>query len=120
MPYSEGNEKMESVAIIGMAGRFPGSQNIQVYWNNLVNGVNSISFLNEELIEKYKIDAKILNHPNFVKSRGGVLEKKDSFDFQLSYGVGSFFIIFINSGHSGGLKPVSFLKRLESKLRSIE
>jgi len=31
------------VAIIGMSGRFPGAQNIEQFWHNLINGVESIS-----------------------------------------------------------------------------
>ncbi|MDT2312753.1 beta-ketoacyl synthase N-terminal-like domain-containing protein [Paenibacillus larvae] len=32
------------IAVIGMACRFPGAKNIDEYWNNLVNGTESISF----------------------------------------------------------------------------
>ena len=31
------------VAIIGMAGRFPGADNVELYWENLRNGVDSIT-----------------------------------------------------------------------------
>lgn len=37
----------ESVAIIGLAGRFPGAGNIQEFWNNVVEGKNSISEFEE-------------------------------------------------------------------------
>lgn len=46
------------IAIIGMAGRFPGAQNIDEFWKNLVNGVESIKKLtNQENDNKYKIRA---------------------------------------------------------------
>ena len=32
------------IAIIGMACKFPGANNINEYWNNIKNGVESISF----------------------------------------------------------------------------
>src|SRR3989338_9328195 len=32
-----------SVAVIGMACRFPGAENYQQFWNNLVNSINSIT-----------------------------------------------------------------------------
>ncbi|MGP3748395.1 phosphopantetheine-binding protein [Bacillus sp. 3A_MP1] len=34
----------DSIAIIGMAGRFPGAKNIDEFWHNLKNGKESISF----------------------------------------------------------------------------
>jgi len=39
---------VEDVAIIGMAGRFPGAKNIDEFWCNLRDGVESISFLSDE------------------------------------------------------------------------
>ena len=40
------------IAIIGMAGRFPGAANLDQYWRNLRDGVESISFFSErELAE---------------------------------------------------------------------
>ncbi|MCF4970216.1 AMP-binding protein, partial [Nostoc sp. CMAA1605] len=35
------------IAIIGMAGRFPGAKNIDSFWENLKNGVETISFFSE-------------------------------------------------------------------------
>jgi acyl transferase domain-containing protein len=42
--YSESIE----IAIIGMAGRFPGARNIEEFWRNLRNGVESVTFLSDE------------------------------------------------------------------------
>lgn len=33
-----------AIAIIGMAGRFPGAKNVTEFWQNLRNGVESIFF----------------------------------------------------------------------------
>jgi len=42
-------EAFESIAVIGMAGCFPGARNLNEYWDNLCRGVESISvFTNEE------------------------------------------------------------------------
>ena len=35
------------IAVIGMAGRFPGAENVEQFWQNLRDGVESISFFNE-------------------------------------------------------------------------
>ncbi|MHC5823208.1 MAG: type I polyketide synthase, partial [Nostoc sp.] len=67
------------VAIIGMAGRFPGAKNIEEFWQNLQNGVESIaSFTDEELISS-GIDSTMLNDPQYVKSRAA-LEDVELFD----------------------------------------
>ena len=68
------------IAIIGMAGRFPGAGNVNEFWNNLKNGVESISFLSDEDIKKYEIEPSLLENPNFVPALGGVLQGKDIFD----------------------------------------
>ncbi len=68
------------IAVIGMAGRFPGADNIDGFWNNLKNGVESITFLTDKEIEEGGIPPEWLRNPNFVRSRGGVLESKKFFD----------------------------------------
>ncbi|HLP59839.1 MAG TPA: polyketide synthase, partial [Candidatus Deferrimicrobium sp.] len=66
------------IAVIGMAGRFPGAKNTREFWSNLKNGVESISFLNEE--DLAGIDPELHKNPLFVKTKGGVLENFDCFD----------------------------------------
>ena len=40
----------EAVAIVGMAGRFPGADNVQQFWQNMRDGVESIvHFTDDEL-----------------------------------------------------------------------
>lgn len=41
----ETQEGLEPIAIIGMAGRFPGAKNINEFWQNLDHGVESISLI---------------------------------------------------------------------------
>ena len=36
------------IAIIGMAGRFPGAESIDVFWNNLQSGVESIALFDDD------------------------------------------------------------------------
>ncbi|MGD2085538.1 MAG: SDR family oxidoreductase [Candidatus Aminicenantes bacterium] len=59
------------IAIIGMSARFPGAANIETFWNNLKNGVESVAFSS---------DREVNGDPGFVKSKGGVLENKEFFD----------------------------------------
>ncbi len=61
--YSESD-----IAIIGMAGRFPGAKNVNEFWENLKSGVESITREIEESSENPTIKAK------------GILEECDLFD----------------------------------------
>ena len=38
------------IAIIGLAGSFPGAKNIDEFWNNLQNGKESISFCEQDTV----------------------------------------------------------------------
>ena len=67
------------IAIIGMAGRFPGEKTIDKFWQNLQNGVESISFFTDEELLASGTNPVILNDPKFVKARA-VLEDVECFD----------------------------------------
>ena len=69
----------EAIAVIGMSGRFPGARNVAEFWNNLANGVESISFFSDEDLRSAGVDPTWLQHPDYVKA-GGVLADIDMFD----------------------------------------
>lgn len=71
-----------AIAIIGMAGRFPGANSVDQFWENLCNGVESIVELSDEQLAAAKVDPLILQNPNYVK-REGVLDGVSSFDAAL-------------------------------------
>jgi len=77
------SEHFGKVAIIGMGGRFPRARNIDEFWQNLRNGVESISFFTNEELEFSALDSATeiatLNNPNYVKA-AAVLEEAESFD----------------------------------------
>jgi phthiocerol/phenolphthiocerol synthesis type-I polyketide synthase E len=62
------HELTSAVAIIGMAGRFPGARNIDEYWSNVTHGVESIQIAPKD-------DA----HPNRVMA-AGMLDDIQLFD----------------------------------------
>jgi phthiocerol/phenolphthiocerol synthesis type-I polyketide synthase E len=74
---SNRNEELQGIAIVGMAGRFPGAKNVAEFWENIKNGVESITDLTEE--ELALIDEELLNDPNYVK-RGAFLDAPEEFD----------------------------------------
>lgn len=72
-------EDNDDIAIIGMAGRFPGARTVDQFWQNLRDGVESItSFTDEQLVSR-GIDPGQLSHPNYVKA-GTILEDIELFD----------------------------------------
>ncbi|MEM6613963.1 MAG: beta-ketoacyl synthase N-terminal-like domain-containing protein, partial [Cyanobacteria bacterium P01_C01_bin.72] len=61
-------QKNEAIAIIGMAGRFPGAKDIDEYWHNLQQGVNSIRFLSDaELIES-GVRQDLIDNSDYVRA----------------------------------------------------
>jgi amino acid adenylation domain-containing protein len=70
----------EEIAIIGMSGRFPGAKNIDQFWQNLVNGVESISLFKEDELEFSVASAEMrAQGQKFIGARG-VLDDVDLFD----------------------------------------
>lgn len=70
----------KKIAVIGMACRYPGANNIKEYWNNLLEGKDTIKrFTDEELSPfEFRFD-EVKNNPDFVRARG-ILDNVDKFD----------------------------------------
>ncbi len=61
---------LDGIAIIGMAGRFPGAGDVETFWKNIVAGVESISrFTDDELECARAIATSLRNDPNYIKAR---------------------------------------------------
>jgi len=67
------------IAIIGMSGRFPKAHNLDAFWQNLRDGVESISFFSDQELKFVGIDQSLLSDPNYVKA-SAVLEDAELFD----------------------------------------
>ena len=78
-PTTNGSE----IAVIGLAGRFPGAPDLVTLWRNLRDGVESISrFAPDELESSALLPPRLREHPDFVPA-GGVLADVDRFDHEL-------------------------------------
>ncbi|ALF53427.1 beta-ketoacyl synthase [Nostoc piscinale CENA21] len=76
----ENNEFNNSeIAIIAVAGRFPGAKDIESFWHNLREGVESISWLTDEELINSSVSVDLLSNPSYVKA-SGVLEDIELFD----------------------------------------
>ncbi|MEM7349874.1 MAG: amino acid adenylation domain-containing protein [Acidobacteriota bacterium] len=74
--------KTGEVAILAMAGRFPGAPDLSGFWSNLRDGVESISFFSREELVAAGVDPAILEDPDYVPACG-VLEGASLFDASL-------------------------------------
>jgi amino acid adenylation domain-containing protein len=68
----------ESIAIVGMAGRFPGAASVDELWQNLIDGRDSITRFTPEQLSPL-VPRELRNHPGYVPARGGVADV-DRFD----------------------------------------
>jgi acyl transferase domain-containing protein len=69
----------EEIAIVGMAGRFPGARNLDEFWQNLRDGVVSIKPFSKDQLKACGVEEAVLKNPSFVNS-GAVIEEADFFD----------------------------------------
>jgi len=67
------------IAIIGMAGRFPGAGSVEEFWHILRDGKEAIAQLDADTLRQQGIDDVLLNDPQYVRA-GGVLADVDQFD----------------------------------------
>jgi phthiocerol/phenolphthiocerol synthesis type-I polyketide synthase E len=73
---------MEPIAIIGMAGRFPGSDTIEEFWANLAAGRDCLTEISDEELLRYHEDPELIARPDYIRKRP-ILPDSDSFDAQL-------------------------------------
>ncbi|HEY2943078.1 MAG TPA: type I polyketide synthase, partial [Vicinamibacteria bacterium] len=74
-PRYDGSE----IAVVGMAGRFPGAPDLDAFWRNLESGVESISVFSEQEVRESGEDAKLLENPAYVRARP-ILDGVELFD----------------------------------------
>ncbi|OOM76971.1 gramicidin S synthase 2 [Clostridium puniceum] len=74
-------EKEDDIAIIGMAARVPGAEDINSFWRNIYNGVNNITHFNNEELINAGFDANLVQNNNFVKAKG-IINDVDTFDYK--------------------------------------
>ncbi|MDD1059816.1 acyltransferase domain-containing protein [Streptomyces cocklensis] len=79
----EGDRDLDRIAIVGMAGRFPGAGDVDTFWTNLEQGKDGITSFTDEELAAAGTDPELLARDGYVKAKG-VLEGADLFD-------GSFF-----------------------------
>ncbi|HYO57344.1 non-ribosomal peptide synthetase/type I polyketide synthase, partial [Archangium sp.] len=56
------------IAIIGMAGRFPGARNVEEFWRNLCEGVEARTVLSDEELEAAGVERAVWTRPDYVRA----------------------------------------------------
>ncbi len=67
------------IAVIGLAGRFPGASTISEYWDNLKNGVHSVRTFSEPELIAAGVEPDLAAKAEYVKAKG-YLEAGNCFD----------------------------------------
>ena len=78
MSANETQDLSNALAIVGMAGRFPGARTVAEFWQNQLAGVESIAQFRVEELEVANAVAAAAD-PSYVRARP-VLDDVDLFD----------------------------------------
>jgi len=68
-----------AIAVIGMAGRFPGAPSVSAFWDNLRRGEESVVTLSEEALTAAGVTARTLADPAYIR-RAALLDGVEEFD----------------------------------------
>src|SRR5262245_22893806 len=79
MSETEIKDMPASVAIIGMAGRCPGARSLLEFWQNLRDGVESITVFTDDELRAAGVSPALLERADYVKARG-VVSDVEMFD----------------------------------------
>lgn len=75
----------DPIAIVAMAGRFPGASDVEAFWRNLCEGVESITYFSPEDLDASVTDQQRAD-PAYVKARG-IIDGVEWFDAAF-FGIG--------------------------------
>ena len=68
-----------AIAVVGMAGKFPGANDLSTFWSNLSSGKESIVTLSEQELRDEGVSEQTLANPAYVR-RAPLLDAIDEFD----------------------------------------
>ncbi|WP_051908356.1 type I polyketide synthase [Candidatus Odyssella acanthamoebae] len=77
-PYNIGEN---DIAVVGIAGKFPGASTPEELWKNLIIGKESITFFTKEELLAQGISNELIEDPNYVRAMP-ILKDEDKFDAQ--------------------------------------
>ncbi|PZD73142.1 6-deoxyerythronolide-B synthase EryA2, modules 3and 4 [Acaryochloris thomasi RCC1774] len=72
-------KQVTEIAVVGLSCRFPGAENQEQFWQNLCDGVESITFFTDEEILASGVDPQLLQRSDYVKA-SPILGEIETFD----------------------------------------
>jgi acyl transferase domain-containing protein/acyl carrier protein len=69
----------DDIAIVGMAGRFPGGRDVEQFWRSIRDGRESITRFSDDDLLEAGVPEEVLRNPRYVKC-APVLEEMECFD----------------------------------------
>src|SRR4051812_25437678 len=70
------------IAVVGMAGRFPGAPNVEAFWRDIRDGATSITRFTDAELRASGVTEELIRDPAYVPMKG-VLADADRFDAAL-------------------------------------
>ncbi|MFP3938812.1 MAG: beta-ketoacyl synthase N-terminal-like domain-containing protein [Thermoanaerobaculia bacterium] len=67
------------IAVVGMAGRFPGARDLDAFWRNLREGEEAVTPLTDDELRRSGVSESLLAHPDYVKA-ASLIDDPDLFD----------------------------------------
>ncbi|MDK1288848.1 type I polyketide synthase [Pseudoalteromonas umbrosa] len=84
----EQQEMNEDIAIIGMVGRFPDADDVNEFWENLSQGVESVKIVTGDMLRERGFGEFVDKNPNYVSSEASlsddIVRKFDASFFNIS------------------------------------
>ncbi|MEO6461620.1 MAG: polyketide synthase, partial [Candidatus Eisenbacteria bacterium] len=81
-----GAARLDGIAVVGLAGRFPGAGDVDQLWDNLERGVESIAFFRPEELLASGVDPALVADPHYVPA-AAILDDVEGFDAAF-FGIG--------------------------------
>jgi phthiocerol/phenolphthiocerol synthesis type-I polyketide synthase E len=78
-PLSTRSFPPHAIAIIGLAGRFPGAKSLDEFWQNIRNGVESLETFSDTELDLAGVSAALRSDPLFIR-KGAKLDGVELFD----------------------------------------
>ena len=79
LPLATNSLPPNAIAVVGMAGRFPGADSVSTFWDNLRRGEESIVDLSEDELIAAGVGEKALANHSYVR-RAALMDGIDEFD----------------------------------------
>ena len=98
--FNEEEGHTDDIAIIGMGGRFPGADNLSVFWNNLREGRNFVGDLSDNRLALITEYLHLQGHDisNLEVRRMGYLKHVETFDYEF-FKISSMEAVMMNPNH---------------------